>query len=134
AWWGRGGDARHGRQLAKLHGRIHSTLGWATEVPLPIPGDQRAWDALIRGPDWRYGIEAEMNPIDGQAMLRRLHLKQRDGIVDGVILLLPDTRQSRLFRREFAHELASVFPVRGTTALQLFAAGLDPGGSAVIVL
>ena len=88
-------DARHGRHLAKLKERIHPALGWALEVPLPIAGDQRAWDALIRGEGWRYGVECEMNPTDGQALLRRLALKQRDGMVDGVIMLLPDTRQAR---------------------------------------
>lgn len=113
---------------------MHPALGWGTEVPLPSPGDQRAWDAVVRGPDWRYGIEAELNPIDGQALLRRLTLKERDGMVDGVILLMPDTRQTRLFRREFADLLAAQFPVRGSLALGRLAAGHDPGGSAIVVL
>jgi hypothetical protein len=73
-----------------------------------------------------------MNPIDGQAALRRLTLKQKDGLVDGVILLLPDTRQARLFRREFAGLLAEQFPVRSIDALRHLAAGEDPGGSAII--
>lgn len=127
-------DARHGRQLAKLKARLHPTLGWALEVPLPNPGDQRAWDAMIRGDAWRYGVECEMNPIDGQAMLRRLALKQRDGMVDGVILLLPDTRQARLFRREFAQLLDEQFPVSSAKALRRLAAGLDPGGCAIVTL
>lgn len=127
-------DAHHGRMLTRFHGRIHPALGWGTEVPLPTPGDQRAWDALVRGSDWRYGIEAELNPIDGQALLRRLALKQRDGMVGGVILLMPDTRQTRLFRREFADLLAVQFPVRGSLALTRLAAGHDPGGSAMVVL
>jgi hypothetical protein len=90
-------DAVHGGLLEELHGRCHSSLGWRTEVPLPTPGDQRAWDALIRGPDWREGVEAEMGPRDGQALARRLMLKQRDGSVAGVILLLPKTRRIRTF-------------------------------------
>lgn len=127
-------DARHGRLLAKLKARVHAVLGWATEVPLPNPGDQRAWDAMIRGSGWRYGVECEMNPIDGQALLRRLTLKQRDGAVDGVILLLPDTRQTRLFRREFADLLTVQFPVRSSMALSRLAAGRSLGGSTIIVL
>lgn len=101
-------DARHVTLLARFRARLHLSLRWSTEVPLPIQRDQRAWDAMVSGPDWRYGIEAEMNPIDGQALVRRLALKQRDGGVDGVILLLPDTRQARQFRREFAGLLATV--------------------------
>lgn len=127
-------DARHGRLLSKLKAAISSALRWAIEVPLPNPGDQRAWDAVVRGGAWRYGIEAELNPIDGQALLRRLTLKERDGMVDGVILLMPDTRQTRLFRREFADLLAVQFPVRGAIALSRLAAGDDPGGSAIVVL
>lgn len=79
-------------------------------------------------------VECELNPIDGQALLRRLTLKQRDGMVDGVILLLPDTRQARLFRREFAQLLAEQFPVGSAEALRRLAAGLDPGGSAIVTL
>lgn len=127
-------DVRHGRQLAKLRFQLHPTLGWGSEVPLPNPGDQRAWDAVIRGTGWRYGVESELNPIDGQALLRRLTLKQRDGMVDGVILLLPDSRQSRVFRREFADILAAQFPVRASLALARINAGIDPGGSAAVVL
>jgi len=127
-------DARHGKLLGRFHGAIHSDIRWGSEVPLPNPGDQRAWDAVIRGDAWRYGVEAELNPIDGQALLRRLTLKQRDGMVDGVILLMPDTRQVRLFKREFAELLAVQFPVKGSLALRRLATGLDPGGSAIVVL
>jgi len=117
-----------------LRSRLHALLRWAKAVPLPNPGDQRAWDALLSGPDWRYGVEAEMNPTDGQALLRRLHAKQRDGLVDGVILLLPDTRQTRLFRAEYADQLALAFPVPPRTALGRLTAGQDPGGNALVVL
>jgi transcriptional regulator with XRE-family HTH domain len=127
-------DAEHAAVLERLRTRLHSSLRWRTEVPLPIRGDLRGWDAMVSGPSWRYGVEAERNPIDGQAMLRRLHLKQRDGLVDGVILLLPDTRQARHFRRTFAAELAAGMPVPGRVALQRLGAGHDPAGSALIVL
>jgi len=127
-------DARHNRLLTKFHGGLHSSLGWALEVPLPNPGDQRAWDGMVRGDGWRYGVEAELNPIDGQALLRRLNLKQTEGMVDGVVLLLPDTRQTRLFKREFADALKTQFPIQGSAALKNLAVGKDPGGSAMITL
>lgn len=127
-------DARHARLLARFRSKLHPSLSWSTEVPLPNPGDQRAWDGLVRGTAWRYGTEAEMNPSDGQMVCRRLQLKRRDGGVDGVILLLPDTRQTRAFRREFADLLATDYPVSGRHALERLAAGADPGGSAVVVL
>lgn len=126
-------DARHARVLEKFHATLHPALGWSLEVPLPNRGDQRAWDALVKGDGWRYGVECELNPIDGQALLRRLHLKEAEGGVDGVILVMPDTRQTRIFRREFAEALHAEFPVRQSVASKRLAAGLSPGGSAVIV-
>lgn len=127
-------DARHGSQLEKLHTRLHPTLGWNLEVPFPNPGDQRAWDATIRGDRWRYGVECELNPVDGQALFRRLPLKRRDGAVDGLLLLMPDTRQTRAFRREFAEALRAEFTVQAALALRRFAAGVSTGGDALIVL
>jgi hypothetical protein len=66
--------------------------------------------------------------------LRRIHLKERDSGVNGVILVLPDTRQSRLFRHHFADLLAADFPVPGRRSLELLGAAADPGGSSVVVL
>lgn len=120
--------------LEALHGRCHVRLGWATEVPLPVPGDQRAWDAMIQGAGWRYGVEAEMGPSDRQAIQRRIELKIRDGQVTGAILLLPETRRAREFLLIAGPSLVSTFPVPARTALAALARGQDPGGSSIIVL
>ena len=120
--------------LEDIRSRLHASIRWGVEVPLPIAGDQRAWDGLLSGPGWRYGVEAETLPRDAQALVRRLNLKQRDGEVDGVILVLRDTRRARLFRRAAAAELAAAFPVPGLDALRRLRAGEDPGGNAVILV
>jgi hypothetical protein len=73
-------------------------------------------------------------PIDGEAILRRLALKRRDGLVEDVILLLRDTHQSRQFRREFAELLAADFPVPASDAVRRLGAGLQPRGSTVIIV
>jgi hypothetical protein len=85
-------------------------------------------------PDCRYGIEAETSPRDSQALTRRVQLKMRDGGVDGVILLLPRTRQTREFIERGAGTLGPAFPVAGSRALELLGAGVDPGGSAIVTL
>jgi len=120
--------------LERLHVRLHPELGWGTEVPFPIPGDQRAWDALIRGSDWRQGVEAETGPRDGQALARRLNLKLRDGAVDGVILLLPNVRRIRDFLAVAGPALRADFPLSGATILERLAAGQAPGGSGIVLL
>ena len=127
-------DAGHAALLDRFHARIHGSLGWATEVPLPLVGDMRAWDALIRGPGWRCGVEAETRPRDLQALERRLALKVRDGAVDVLVLLLLDSRHNRALVREHADALHERFPVPGVRALELLGAGVSPGGNALILL
>ena len=127
-------DSVHAALLGSFRDLLHHALDWAGEVPLPGPGDLRAWDALIRGDGWRYGVEAETSPHDAQATARRLLLKARDGGVDGVLLVVPATRQARIFLAEFAVVAGASFPVPGRTALEALRAGRDPGGNAVIVV
>jgi hypothetical protein len=127
-------DAGHVALLAAFRSRLHRSLRWATEVPLPLPGDQRAWDAMVTGPDWRYGVEAETRPTDAQALERRLALKQRDGDVSGVLLVLPQTRAAADFVRAAATGLVDAFPVPSKRALELLGAGIDPSGNAIVVV
>jgi len=127
-------DSGHGALLGRFRARLHARISWGTEVVFPRPGDLRAWDAFIRADAWRYGVEAETHPTDAQGLARRLELKVRDGETDGVMLLLPATRHTRLFLAAAGDVLAPHFPVAGGRALELLGAGVDPGGSAIIVL
>jgi transcriptional regulator with XRE-family HTH domain len=127
-------DAGHTALLGTFRSRLHPTLRWATEVPLPIPGDRRAWDALVGGDGWRLGVEAEMRPDDRQALERRLALKRRDGGVDHLLLLLPNTRDNRRFVRANERELQARFPLAGVRAMQLLAAGQAPPGDSLVLL
>jgi transcriptional regulator with XRE-family HTH domain len=125
-------DRAHVELLSMFRSSLHRSLRWAVEVPLPISGDQRAWDATISGSSWIYGIEAETLPRDAQALVRRLKLKQRDGGVDGVVLVLFNTRRALEFLRQAADELAPAFPVPGARASELLRAGVNPGGNAIV--
>lgn len=127
-------DAGHAELLRSFRSRLHTTVRWATEVPLPARGDLRAWDGVATGSGWRYGIEAETGPTDGQALARRLARKQRDGLVDGVMLVLPASRRTTLFLRDAGDLLQPSFPVPGRRALELLGAGVDPGGSSIVVV
>lgn len=127
-------DAGHARVIHAFRGLLHRSLGWATEVPFPRPGDQRAWDGVVRGADWRHGVECETAPRDGQALGRMLEIKRRDGGVDGVLLVVPDTRRVREFLVAADVVLGPHFTVPGRRALELLAAGVYPGGSSVIIV
>lgn len=53
---------------------------------MPLPRDQRAWDAVTELWHLSVGIEAETRPTDLQALERRLLLKARDGGVARLVL------------------------------------------------
>jgi transcriptional regulator with XRE-family HTH domain len=127
-------DVAHVRLLERLHARIHPQLRWRTEVPLPIPGDLRAWDAMIAGLGWVIGVEAETRIRDAQAVARRTNLKQRDGELDHVILLVAATRYNRHALSAAAGELAVAFPTSQRDCLRALREGRDPGGSSIILL
>jgi transcriptional regulator with XRE-family HTH domain len=127
-------DAAHLALLHRLRARIHPDLRWRTEVPLPIPGDRRAWDAVIAGLGFVIGIEAETRIRDGQAVVRKTNLKQRDGELDRVILLVADTRANRLALQLAREDLARWLPVSQRDALRALREGRDPGGNALVVL
>ena len=127
-------DVAHTRLLERLRVRIHPSLRWRTEVPLLIPGDLRAWDATIVGPEFGIGVEAETRLRDLQAAARRTNLKQRDGELDHAILLIADTRANRSALRAGATELAEAFPLSQRDCLRALHEGRDPGASAIIVL
>ena len=127
-------DAAHLGLLEALRSRLHPSLHWRTEVPLPIVGDLRAWDAIISARGWELAAEAETRPPDLQALDRRLALKQRDGGVGQVVLLLSDTRHNHELVREHDGWVATRFPIAGRRALELLAAGANPGGSAIVFL
>ena len=127
-------DAGHVALLADFAALLHPSLRWDTEVPLPIAGDQRAWVGLIRGAGWRYAAEAETAPRDGQALVRRLQLKLRDGDVDGLILLVRDTRTTREFLEVAEPELRAMFPMSTRTILGALRRGAPPPGNGVVVV
>lgn len=128
-------DAGQLRLLARLRAELASGLRWETEVPLPIEGDRRAWDAVIRGDGWAAHVEAETAIDDVQALERRLGLKRRDGGAEIVILLVADTRRNRP-----AVSIASAagafadLPVRTGRILRALRNGTRPGSSGIVIL
>ena len=123
--------------LGRLRLRLHPNLLFRSEVPLPILGDQRAWDGFIdrlTGVANQLPVEAESRLIDGQGQLRRVMLKLRDSGLEHVLLLLADTRLNRAAVAATAAAFAVDFPVSPRRALAALAAGQHPGGSAVVLL
>lgn len=126
-------DAAQQRLLERLHGLLHPTLRWRTEVVLPRDADRRAWDAVVEADRWRMAVDAETVLADIQALERRFNLKRRDGAEALVLLLVADTRRNR---RALAGAPAAFGDLSRTARPVLHALrdGLRPPGSAILFL
>jgi hypothetical protein len=125
-------DAGHARLLGRLRARLHASLAWATEVPLRIAGDLRAWDAVISGTRWRAMVDAETVLDDLQALDRRVSLKARDGRADIVLLVVADTIRNRRALRAAPGAL-SWLSRRSRPVLRALARGEAPPSGIVIL-
>lgn len=132
---------RDAAQLAlvdRLRKLLHPGLTMRTEVPLPIEGDQRAWDAMIAGfvepRTASLPTEAETKIYDFQAQTRRIALKCRDADIDDVLLVVADTRSNRRAIAVAGVAARELFPVPARSATDALVAGKHPGGSALIFL
>lgn len=123
--------------IERLRARLHPSLRWRTEVPLPIGDDLRAWDAEIVGrhpTPWRARVEAETRIAAGQALERRLRLKHRDDPNGHVILLLSDTRANRRALASIGRGLDHLLPMRTREMMAALSAGKDPGRGGIVIL
>jgi transcriptional regulator with XRE-family HTH domain len=127
-------DAAQLRLLERLRAQVAPGVGWEVEVPLPITGGRRTWDAVVTVPTARIGIEAETRLRDVQAVARKLRLKQRDGGVDLVILLIADTAANRRALAEHRSGRRQALPLDGHAILRALRSGRSPGESGIVVL
>ena len=126
-------DVAQLRLLERFDRRVAQSWTRRREVPMPIAGDNRAWDEVLSGPV-TIGVEAETRPRDLQATLRTLALKKRDGRVDRVALLLASTAHNEALVREHIVSLRQQFPLGTRAFLAAVAAGRDPGADALVLL
>jgi transcriptional regulator with XRE-family HTH domain len=120
--------------LGRFERLLHPAIPMSREVPLPIPGDRRAWDGFLRVDGVAIGVEAEARIRDAQAVERRCALKQRDGGVDIVILLVADTRANRRMLTLHRAALRSSFPLDTRQVLEALRAGRAPPAGGIVVL
>ncbi len=132
-------DAAHVALLGRLRHAASPDFRWSNEVPLPIPGDRRAWDSVGRaGPAGRViaeiFVEAETRFLDAQALIRRVTIKKRDSGDVRVVLLVRDSRGNRAAAHAARDLIRETFPVPGDVALAALRDGRDPGGDAFLML
>jgi len=127
-------DAGQLRLLTRFRARLPATVSLQTEVPLPIPGDPRALDGMIAIGAARIGVEAEAKLGDVQAIDRRAQLKRRDARLDGLILLVADTRGNRDVLARHREALRASYALDTKQVLSALAKGEVPAGDGIVVL
>ena len=127
-------DAAHLRLIQRLLDLLHATIAVSREVPLGIPKDLRAWDLMLRAAGRRVAVEAETVLDDLQALERKIALKQQDGGVEVIILLIADTKRNRRILAAHREALRARFPLDSRAALAHLRAGRVPPASAIILL
>jgi transcriptional regulator with XRE-family HTH domain len=132
-----GGGLRDAAQLdllRRLRARIGDRWRWQLEAPLEIAGDLRAFDALISNEQTTVAIEAITRLRDARAQLRAATLKQRDGNVPRLVLLIKGTQHNREALASAADVLATTFPLGIRATLNALAEGMDPGENGIVLL
>ncbi len=127
-------DGRHAGLFASFRAVLGRGLRLRAEVPVQPGRGLRAWDATVDDGVRVGGAELETRLTDSQALIRRITLKQRDGGVDVVILVLADTRANRRAFRAAEEQLQTAFPLSDAAVRTALAAGRVPEANGVLFL
>ena len=123
------------RLLEAFRGRLHASLTWRTEVPLPISGDRRAWDAIVGTPDGLIGIEGLSRIGAADATIRRANLKLADDPrISRAVLVVNDTARNRSSLRAALATVRADYPLQTREVMAALSAGRAPRLNGVVVL
>lgn len=125
-------DAAHVRVMGRLKAILPTAFRLAAEVPIPIPGDQRAVDAVLVDPQLRVGFELESRLLDVQALIRRVALKQRDAGLARMVLVFPDTPANRAAASTARATLSAAFPAGHRSVLAALRVGQLPPANGML--
>ncbi len=136
------GDGVRDRAQLKIGARLEAMLSskWRTmdETLLPTRGDMRAWDKTLRLLDSRprhlVGVDIESRVRDVQALVRRTRLRERDGQVDAILIVLADTGHNRTFIDELRVALGQDYRTQQSDIVRALHSGLPLPGSGVILV
>jgi len=119
--------------LNRLRGHVGPGLRWRTEVPIPIAGDQRAFDAVIDGEAVNVAVECVARLDDAQATQRAINRKQQDAGIACLILVLAATRHNRAALAA-APIMREAFPLSTRAVLAALRSGRQPAANGLVFL
>jgi transcriptional regulator with XRE-family HTH domain len=127
-------DKGHQALIRRFRAVLAAAWQVTAEVSLPAVGDSRSWDLGLRLAAQRVGVEAETAVRDVQRLVRRMRLRERDGGMDSIVLVLADTRSNRALLSQLLEALGPAFATPPRLILRALRDGRAIPGSGVILL
>ena len=134
--WPMGGairDAAQARYIAAFVARIGSRWTVTLEAPVPIAGDLRAIDLLLRSPAGSVAVEIITRLADLQAQLRAAQLKARDAHATRSVIVVAGTHANRRAMVNARGATVQAYDLDARHVLLDLAAGRIPPRDAVIL-
>jgi transcriptional regulator with XRE-family HTH domain len=123
-------------QLATIESyrRFASAAGWECRIeePLPISGDLRAFDLVLRAGRARVSHEFVSRLRDVQGQVRPLMRKQRDAGFGPLVLVLRDTVENRRAVAAAGAQLANLFPLPARAVLAAIRECREPAANGIV--
>jgi transcriptional regulator with XRE-family HTH domain len=134
------GDPIRDKGQQALAKRLRAVLGsgWRVagqEAALAISGDLRGWDVDLRHASGQFvGIDCETRIRDVQALVRRTHLRERDGGADQILLVLSDSGHNRRLADDLREALGEPYRTSARVILAALREGRPLPGSGVVLV
>jgi len=123
------------RLLEAFRSRLHPSIAWRTEVPLPAGGDRRAWDAVAIADRVWTGIEGISRFGAADATIRRVNLKLGDDArVHRAVLVVSDTVRNREALRLALGTVRADFPLQSREVLAALGGGAAPRLNGIVMI
>jgi hypothetical protein len=125
-------DKGHQALIGRFRGVLNPAWRVAAEVPLPMPGDRRAWDLLLRIPGQLVGVEAETRIRDIQAFVRRVRERELEGGADVIVIVLAESAVNRRLLPQLLEALGPRYETSPRSLLRALRDGQALSGSGVV--
>lgn len=132
-----GGAVRDAAQLRYIHrflDRVSDTFLRELEAVIPLPGDLRAIDIVLRGTGCLIAVEVITRLGDAQAQVRVARTKARDIGATRLILVVAATHANRRALDQARPALIGAWDFDTRRVLSALAAGRQPDHDAIILI
>ncbi len=127
-------DAGHQALIGRFLATVSAAWRVVREAPLPLPGDRRSWDLLLRLPGQLVGAEAETRIRDVQRLVRHVRERERDGGADAIVIVLSDSRANRLLVGQLREALGPGYATPPRQIWRALRTGQPLPGSGVVLV